>query len=100
MKSRRIPSALLTSRASALLRIAVHDPQLITIAEAENAECLPRTLSPDLPDLIGTNQLLQVRGRHPLQALDEAENPQHLLGILRSQPIEEVFDGALAGLCP
>lgn len=55
-------------------------------------------LSPDLPETICVDKLLEVLGGYRVELFHQAQHPDHLLGLFSSEPIEELLYGTVAGL--
>lgn len=55
-------------------------------------------LGPDLPKAFGVDELLEVLGRYRVKLLHQAQDPDHLLGLLASESIKELLNRTVAGL--
>ena len=54
-------------------------------------------LDPDLPDVLGSNEFLEVLWRDHVDPFDQTENPSNLLCMLVAQFVEKLFHWATAG---
>lgn len=89
---------LLGSLLTLLLKTVSQHDDPWTIEEPEQPERVWPEIDPYLPDILGTNKLLEVLGRNSRQILNQPHDPSHLLGLLAIQGIEELLNGTVASL--
>jgi len=83
-----------------LLGKATYYPELRPVKKANQPEGVSAVLSPDLPEAIGIDKLLEVLGGHRVKLLYQTKHPDDLLGLLTVKGIKEFLGGAIAGLGP
>jgi hypothetical protein len=67
--------------------------QRIAVKETEYPIDVRAMLDPALPDILRSDQFFEIGGRHQFQIFQETEYPNHFLGHLARQGIEEILNG-------
>jgi len=73
---------------------------VVTIKKSEDSEYASSSLDPDLPQLIGVHEFLEVLDRNNIEFFNELEYPGNFFCLLALQQIKELFNWGSTRLHP